>query len=145
MLQSMGSQRVRHNLVTERQQACFRRQPKSSGFRELVSSLHSLIQSCNEHLLGTFNFQELPATKKIKMNKVYFPAGKKLKICHGLRCWMMLLTQEYRTFPFKVYPQNPLPWDEELPIRGQLQEIWKVKRGKKLCSVLAAAAGLKRE
>ena len=55
---------------------------------------------------------------------------------------MMLLTQEYHTLPFKVYSQNPLHWDEELPIRGELQEIWKVKKGKKLCSVLAAAAGL---
>ena len=58
---------------------------------------------------------------------------------------MMLLTQEYHTLPFRAYSQNPLHWDEELPIREKLQEIWKAKREKKLCSVLAAAAGLMRE
>ena len=94
--------------------------------------------------MGTSNFQELPATK-IKMNKVHFPAGKKLKIYHGLLSWMMLFTQEYHTFPFRVYSKNPLHWDEELPIREKLQEIWKVKREKKPCFVLAAAAGLMRE
>lgn len=64
--------------------ASFRIQPKSSGFRELLPSLHSLIQSFNEHLMGTSNFQELPGTKKIEMNKLHSPAGEKLIIYHGL-------------------------------------------------------------